>query len=95
MNSMNYTQARDRYAELGVDTDAAIETARSIPISVHCWQGDDLTGFISGVDELSDGGIMATGNFPGKAKNGRQLRADLELALKFIPGKKKVNLHSV
>ena len=95
MNSMNYTQARDRYAELGVDTDAAIETARSIPISVHCWQGDDLTGFISGVDELSDGGIMATGNFPGKAKNGRQLRADLELALKFIPGKKKVNLYSV
>ncbi len=92
---MTYEQAKEKYQELGVDTDAAIETARSVPISVHCWQGDDLTGFISGVDELSDGGIMATGNFPGKAKNGTQLRADLELALKFIPGKKKVSLHSV
>ena len=89
-----YEQAKQRYAELGVDTDEAMERLRATAISLHCWQGDDVGGFES--DEgLSGGGIMATGTYPGKARTADELRADLEKALSLIPGKHRLNLHAM
>lgn len=89
-----YRLARDRYAEWGVDTERAIERLCRIPISMHCWQGDDVGGFET--DEgLSGGGIMATGSYPGKARTADELRADLEKAYRLIPGKHRLNLHAM
>jgi L-rhamnose isomerase len=89
-----YEQAKQRYAELGVDTDEAMEQLSATAISLHCWQGDDVGGFES--DEgLSGGGIMATGTYPGKARTVDELRADLEKALSLIPGKHRLNLHAM
>ncbi len=89
-----YEQAKQRYAELGVDTDEAMERLSSTAISLHCWQGDDVGGFES--DEgLSGGGIMATGTYPGKARTADELRADLEKTLSLIPGKHRLNLHAM
>jgi L-rhamnose isomerase len=89
-----YEQARQRYAELGVDTETAMERLSSTAISLHCWQGDDVGGFES--DEgLSGGGIMATGAYPGKARTSDELRADLEKTLSLIPGKHRLNLHAM
>ncbi len=89
-----YEQAKQRYAELGVDTDDAMERLSGTAISLHCWQGDDVGGFES--DEgLSGGGIMATGAYPGKARTADELRADLEKALSLIPGKHRLNLHAM
>lgn len=90
----NYAAAKQSYALLGVDCDAAIKQAAAIPLSLHCWQGDDVTGFEKATDQLT-GGIMATGNHPGKASTPEQLRADLEQAAHLIPGTKKVNLHAL
>jgi len=89
-----YTLAKDAYAAFGIDTDKAISAAADIPISIHCWQGDDVTGF-EGADGLSGGGILATGNYPGRARNGEELRADAEFAFTLIPGKKRFNLHTL
>lgn len=91
----SYEIAKEMYAAYGVDTDKALEKMRDIPISIHCWQGDDLTGFEEDVDGLSDGGILATGNFYGKARNGEELRQDLSKALSLIPGNNRVNIHSI
>ncbi len=89
-----YEQAKQRYAELDVDTEAAMERLSSIAISLHCWQGDDVGGFES--DEgLSGGGIMATGAYPGKARTADELRMDLEKTLSLIPGKHRLNLHAM
>jgi L-rhamnose isomerase len=88
-----YSIAHDCYGELGVDTNAAIETLASVAISVHCWQGDDVGGFERSGRELG-GGIAVTGNYPGKARNPEELRADLEMAFKLIPGSHRVNLHA-
>jgi L-rhamnose isomerase len=89
-----YEQAKQRYAELGVDTEAAMERLSSTTISLHCWQGDDVGGFES--DEgLSGGGIMATGAYPGRARTADELRADLEKTLSLIPGKHRLNLHAM
>ncbi len=90
----NYAAAKQTYALLGVDTDKALKDAAAVPLSLHCWQGDDVTGFEKATDGLT-GGIMATGNHPGRAQNGEQLRADLDLAASLIPGTKKVNLHAL
>lgn len=87
-----YPDARKYYTRIGIDTDSAIERLKNIPISIHCWQGDDVGGF-EGQSELS-GGIAATGNYPGKARNADELMADLDLALCLIPGKKRINLHA-
>ncbi len=87
-----YESAKEIYAKLGVDTDAAIKKLQSIPIAMHCWQGDDVGGF-EGVGELS-GGIQATGNYPGKASNPEELMADIDKALSLIPGVHKINLHA-
>ena len=89
-----YQVARLRYQEFGVDTEKAMEALAKIKISLHCWQGDDVGGFES--DEgLTGGGIQATGNYPGKARNGDELRADLDKAFSLIPGKHRLNLHAI
>jgi len=89
-----YGLAREVYAKLGVDTDRAISAARDIPVSVHCWQGDDVVGF-EGSTELSGGGILATGKYPGRARNGAELRDDAEFAFSLIPGVSRFNLHAL
>ncbi|WP_304225120.1 L-rhamnose isomerase [Gracilinema caldarium] len=90
----SYNQAKVRYAQFGIDTDKAIQAALNVPLSLHCWQGDDVTGF-EGVDELSGGGILATGNYPGRARNGDELRRDLSFAMSLIPGTSRLNLHAL
>ncbi|MEG0216373.1 MAG: L-rhamnose isomerase, partial [Hungatella sp.] len=87
-----YEAAKSMYQAMGVDTDAAMEALKNIPISMHCWQGDDVAGF-EGEGQLS-GGIQATGNYPGKAGNPRELMADMEEALRLIPGTHRINLHA-
>lgn len=94
MSSTPYTFAQQAYADLGVDTEAALKALAQIPISLHCWQGDDVAGFESQGEALS-GGIQATGNYPGKARNISELRADLDQALSLIPGKHRLNLHAI
>jgi len=89
-----YASARERYAELGVDTDQAMQTLAAVQISLHCWQGDDVGGFENESGELG-GGIAATGNYPGKARNADELRSDLDKALSLIPGTHRVNLHAI
>ncbi|MGD2093891.1 MAG: L-rhamnose isomerase [Phycisphaerales bacterium] len=89
-----YETAKQRYAELGVDTEKALEQLSSIAISLHCWQGDDVGGFES-AEGLSGGGIMATGAYPGKARTADELRADLDKSLSLIPGKHRLNLHAM
>ena len=88
-----YELARERYAALGIDTDKVIEKVLSTPLSMHCWQGDDVTGFENVGGALS-GGIQVTGNYPGKARNPEELRADIDKAFSLIPGEKKVNIHA-
>lgn len=87
-----YESAKELYAAFGVDTDAAIAKLKNIPVSLHCWQGDDVTGFDH--DGPLTGGIQTTGNYPGKAKTPEQLMADMDMAMKLCPGKKKLNLHA-
>jgi len=89
-----YEQAKQRYSELGVDTEKAMEKLSSIAISLHCWQGDDVGGFDKAQETLG-GGIMATGAYPGKARTADELRTDLEKALSLIPGKHRLNLHAM
>ena len=89
-----YQLAKERYALIGVDTDAALEKLQNIKISMHCWQGDDVRGFLNPDGELT-GGIMSTGNYPGAAHTPDQLRQDLEKAYSLIPGKHKLNLHAI
>ena len=89
-----YEIAKERYAELGVDADAALAKLATIPISLHCWQGDDVGGFENPERGLS-GGIMATGNYPGKARTAVELRADLDQAYRLIPGTHRLNLHAI
>lgn len=89
-----YKLAKERYAQFGIDTDAAIKRALKLPISLHCWQSDDVGGFETKPDGLSGGGIMATGNYPGRARNGAEARADLEKAMSLIPGVQRVNVHA-
>jgi L-rhamnose isomerase len=90
----SYELARERYAELGVDTEQAMRVLRGVPISLHCWQGDDVGGFESAAG-LTGGGIMATGNYPGRARTPDELRADADQALKLIPGTHRFNLHAI
>ena len=87
-----YLSAKEMYAKIGIDTDAALERLQSIPVSMHCWQGDDVMGF-DGVDALS-GGIQTTGNYPGKARTPEELLADIDKALSLIPGKHRLNIHA-
>lgn len=91
MNS-RYEEAKAIYAKYGVDTDAAIKKLKTVPVAVHCWQGDDVTGFDH--DGPLTGGIQTTGNYPGKAKTPEQLMQDMGKAMSLCPGKKKLNLHA-
>ena len=89
-----YEIAKQEYAALGVDADAAMRRLEGIPVSMHCWQGDDVGGFETAGAELSGGGIQATGNYPGKARTIAELRSDIEKALSLIPGRHRLNLHA-
>lgn len=88
-----YGLAKQQYADIGVDVDLAIEVLRQIPVSLHCWQGDDVGGFENSDDELG-GGLAVTGNYLGKARTPDELRADFEMALSAIPGRHRMNLHA-
>lgn len=87
-----YESAKAIYAGYGVDTEKALDTLSGITVSLHCWQGDDVTGFDS--RQSLSGGIQATGNYPGKARNPEELMRDIDMALSLMPGKKKLNLHA-
>lgn len=89
-----YELAKKDYEKHGIDVDKVLSDLQKVKISIHCWQGDDVTGFEVSQNGLS-GGIAATGNYPGKARNPEELRADLDKALSLIPGKHKVNLHAI
>ncbi len=89
-----YDLAKKQYEKLGIDTDEVIEKLSKIPVSLHCWQGDDVGGFEVDDKELS-GGIQVTGNYPGKARSPEELRADLDKAYDLIPGKHRLNLHAI
>ncbi|HDQ00022.1 MAG TPA: L-rhamnose isomerase [bacterium] len=91
----SYDLAREKYAQLGVETEAALEQLSKIPISLNCWQGDDVGGFETPEAELSGGGIQVTGNYPGKARTADELRMDAEKAFSFIPGNHRFNLHAI
>lgn len=90
----NYQYAKEYYGAFGVDTDAALEQLARIPISLHCWQGDDVGGFEPDAGGAS-GGILSTGNYPGRARTPQELRGDLAEAFSLIPGKKRLNLHAI
>jgi len=94
MNPTPYSFAKETYAAQGVDTEAALNRLPSVPISLHCWQGDDVGGFENPEAGLTGGGIQATGNYPGKARTLAELRGDLDKALALIPGKHRLNLHA-
>jgi len=89
-----YELAKEYYAQYGIDVDKAIEIADSTPISMHCWQGDDVGGTELKEDKALTGGIQTTGNYPGKARNGEELRADIDVAMKYIPGTLRMNVHA-
>ncbi len=89
-----YEEAKEQYAALGVDTDAAISSLKKIPLSLHCWQGDDVGGFENAGATLDGGGIQVTGNYPGKARTIAELRQDIEKVLTLTPGSYRLNLHA-
>jgi L-rhamnose isomerase len=88
-----FALARERYAEAGVDVGGAIERLARVPISLHCWQGDDVTGF-ENTGQALGGGLAVTGNYPGRARTPGELRADVEKALSLVPGRHRLNLHA-
>ncbi|MBQ4119521.1 MAG: L-rhamnose isomerase [Clostridia bacterium] len=90
---MSYCDAKKKYEAIGVDVEKAIETLKKVPVSLHCWQGDDVRGFDQKVASLS-GGIQTTGNYPGRARTPEELMADIDVVLKLCPGTKKLNLHA-
>ncbi len=94
MDTKSYDTAREAYALLGIDTDAVIDRLAAIPVSIHCWQGDDVGGFERPGATLSGGGIQATGNHPGKARSIEELRSDLEKVFSLVPGPHRLNLHA-
>ena len=89
---MSYTDAKKKYAKIGIDTEKVLKDLAKVSISLHCWQGDDVGGFET--TGGASGGIQTTGNYPGKARTPAELMGDLEFALKLIPGKHRVNLHA-
>ncbi len=94
-NNILYEATKNRYKEFGVDTDLILKRLKDIPLSIHCWQGDDVSGFEVEGSVLGDGGILSTGSYPGKARNIDELKDDIETAFSLIPGTKKLNLHSI
>ena len=90
---MSYSQAKEQYARLGIDTDAAIKKLKTVPVALHCWQGDDVGGFDQKEKALT-GGIQTTGNYPGKARTPAELMADIDKVISLVPGQIKLNLHA-
>ena len=90
-----YELAKNQYADLGVNSDKAIERMEDVVISLHCWQADDVGGFEKPDAELGGGGIQVTGNYPGKARNADELRKDIEKVMSLLPGKQRFNLHAI
>lgn len=90
----DYSSAKEQYAALGVDTDKAIQLLKKIPVSMHCWQGDDVGGFEHAGASLDGGGIQVTGNYPGKARSMDELRSDIEKTLSLTPGSYRLNVHA-
>lgn len=90
-----YADGMSSYGDLGVDAEAAIARAVEVPISIHCWQGDDVTGFEQRSSEAGSGGIMAIGGYPGRARSGDELRQDYEKVLSLVPGVHRANLHAM
>lgn len=91
-NVQRYEYAKEKYAELGINTESVMEQLKNVPISLHCWQGDDVKGFDQ--DGPLTGGIQTTGNYPGKARTPQELMADIEKVITLVPGKAKLNLHA-
>lgn len=91
---MSYIEAKEKYAQFGIDTDKAIEILKTIPVALHCWQADDVRGFDTDPNKPLTGGIQTTGNYPGRARTPKELMADLEKVISLVPGKVKLNLHA-
>ena len=91
---MSYVEAKAKYAALGIDTDAAMAKLKTVPVALHCWQGDDVRGFDTDPNKPLTGGIQTTGNYMGRARTPQELMADLDFAMRFLPGTKKMNLHA-
>lgn len=89
-----FALAKQRFADIGIDVEAALSQLDQMPVSMHCWQGDDVRGFENPQGALT-GGIQATGNYPGRARNVEELRSDLDQAMALIPGPKRLNLHAI
>ncbi len=90
-----YNEAREKLAETGIKADEALQKLEAYQLSIHCWQGDDLRGFEQASSELTGSGLQVTGNYPGRPRNVEELRQDLEKALSLIPGRHRLNLHSI
>ena len=91
---MSYAEAKAKYAALGIDTDAAIEKLKTVPVALHCWQGDDVRGFDTDPNKPLTGGIQTTGNYPGRARTPEELMADIDKVIELVPGQVKMNLHA-
>ncbi len=91
---MSYLEARKKYEALGVNADAAIAKLKTVPVSLHCWQGDDVRGFDTDPTKPLTGGIQTTGNYPGRARNPEELMADIDQVISLVPGRVKLNLHA-
>ena len=91
----SYREAQQRYGRMGVDTDRALQTLEEVSLSLHCWQGDDVSGFERPGAKLEGGGLQVTGNYPGKARSIDELRMDLKTAYSLIPGQHRLNLHAI
>ncbi len=91
---MSYDEAKRKYAEIGINTEDAMQKLATVPISLHCWQGDDVRGFDTDPSKPLTGGIQTTGNYPGRARTPEELMADIEKVISLCPGKKKLNLHA-
>ena len=91
---MSYAEAKEKHSALGVDTDAAITKLKTVPVALHCWQGDDVRGFDTDPTKPLTGGIQTTGNYPGRARTPEELMADIDMVLRLIPGRPKLNLHA-
>ena len=89
-----FEQAKEQYAKLGIDVEQAMSILAKVPVSLHCWQGDDVRGFDQKTDGPLTGGIQTTGNYPGAARTPQELMADLDMVMKLCPGTKKMNLHA-
>ena len=91
---MSYLEAKEKYAALGVDVEAAMEQLKTVPVSLHCWQGDDVRGFDTDPNKPLTGGIQTTGNYPGRARTPEELMADIDKVISLVPGQVKMNLHA-